>query len=123
MRTTNVLLAAVCVLPAPVDALAHKWDFVRDFMGMHGKYSAVPLDSDIEFVVINDSMITTGTSCGRGVNSTAGYIIEDSVLATAARIEAVNPDVKIGMYYRSYVALKPNVLGIHKSGCRTQSGG
>lgn len=87
----------------------HSWDTVADIMAMHGKYgvrsTSLPTDKDIEFVAKNYAVVTTGTGCDtESVNKT--FTIEDSVLQMAARIKAVNPSVKVGMYWRSDFALE-----------------
>ena len=46
------------------------------------------------FLAEHYPLVTTGTGCGKGVAET----IEQSVQAVGARIKAVNPDTKVGMY-------------------------
>lgn len=81
----------------------HSWDTVGDVMGMHGKYKdldvAVPQE-DIEFVAKNYAFVTTGTGCNR-INKSNTLTIEESVLAVAARIKAIDPSKQVGMYWRS----------------------
>eukprot|EP01079_Euglenida_sp_SAG-EU17-18_P001724 gene1724-2895_t len=84
---------------------SHGWDSVRDVMAMHGKFTqtAVPTDADVKFVAENYPMATTGTSCS---GLPTGQTIEESVQAVGARIRALQPDIKLGMYYRTDFAME-----------------
>jgi len=103
-----VLLVAAAQQVHSATPLAHPWDSVKDVMGMHGKWSSasLPTDSDVKFVADHYPMATLGTGCGGLINKTAGFTIEDSVQAVAARVKAANPSIKIGMYWRSDFALE-----------------
>ena len=74
---------------------------------MHGKYKDMvpPGDADIRFVAqhYGKAMITTGTGCPR---DPTGETIEQSVQSVAARIKAVLPSAKVGMYWRQDFALE-----------------
>eukprot|EP01062_Namystynia_karyoxenos_P037789 TRINITY_DN27492_c0_g1_i4.p1 TRINITY_DN27492_c0_g1~~TRINITY_DN27492_c0_g1_i4.p1 ORF type:complete len:454 (+),score=138.46 TRINITY_DN27492_c0_g1_i4:95-1363(+) len=82
----------------------HAWDTVGGLMAMHGKYKEPPGDASIEFAARNYATITTGTSCSAAVNRT--HTLEQSVLSVATRLKAVNPSVKVGMYWRSPWAME-----------------
>lgn len=87
---------------------SHNFATVADMMGMHGKYKmdALPSDADIQFAADHYlGGITTGTGCPHHWNTSFGTI-EDSVQGVSARIKAVNPDRRVGMYIRTPFALE-----------------
>lgn len=117
LPTMTVAFSAALAIVLPqrclsAKAFAHGWSTVSDVIAMHGKYRHLdehPPRKDIEFIARNyPSMVTTGCGCGvgRGEPSAQGLTIEESVLATAARIKEVNSEVKVGMYWRTDTALE-----------------
>ena len=83
----------------------HSWDTVADVMGMHGKFkftNALPANSAVDFAAKHYGMITTGCGCGKQSNVT----LEDATLSVASRIKSVNPKAKVGMYWRTDMALE-----------------
>eukprot|EP00937_MAST-01D_sp_MAST-1D-sp2_P001452 g1452.t1 len=75
----------------------HKWDTVGDLMGMHGQ-GGQSAPAAIEFAAAHYGMITTGAPC----DSSAGAItIEDGTLAVARKLKVANPNVLVGMYWRT----------------------
>ena len=83
----------------------HGWDTVADVMGMHGKFrspDALPSDSSVAFAANHYKMITTGGGCPKESNMT----LEDATLSVASRIKSINPKVKVGMYWRTDMALE-----------------
>ena len=77
----------------------HGWGKVSDMMGMHAAFSSGVPQEDIEFVASHYATITTAAACSTGINAT--HTIEEVTLDTATRIKNVNPDVTVGMYWRS----------------------
>ena len=66
---------------------------------MHAAFSSGVPQEDIEFVASHYATITTAAACSTGINAT--HTIEEVTLDTATRIKNVNPDVTVGMYWRS----------------------
>jgi hypothetical protein len=102
-----MVMATALAQVATVDAgkaYTHTWDTVSSVMAMHGKWSGTaPTGADVAFVAKNYPVATIGCSC---TDLNASFTIEDSVLAVARRIKAVNPGIKLGMYWRSDFALE-----------------
>jgi hypothetical protein len=97
--------------PSSTKIYKHKWGTVADVMAMHGKFGSpddLPPSSSIAFAAANYKMITTGSGCSKK----GSISIEDGTLAVAAGIKAKNPDVLVGMYWRTDGALE-----IAKKGC------
>jgi len=102
MRAWPAVFAASC-LPSAAHGTAiyrHGWATVADVMGMHGKFKsadALPSDAAVAFVAEHYGMVTTGSGCPK----TSHMTLEDATLSVAARIKAINPQVKVGMYWRT----------------------
>eukprot|EP00051_Salpingoeca_urceolata_P004756 m.67461 g.67461 ORF g.67461 m.67461 type:complete len:423 (+) comp13831_c0_seq1:1875-3143(+) len=102
-----VVLAAVllvwCALCQATTPLRHGWESPAAMMGMHGTYRETPSDGDVAFAADHYATITLGAMCGKlGSFPT----IEASVLSVAKRLKAHNPNVQVGMYWRSDFALE-----------------
>lgn len=100
---------------AAVTPFVHDWDTVSSVMSAHGKWDSknspgttggFPSASSIHFAATNYATVTMGTGCSDLVNGSAGFTIEDQVWAAARAMKAVNPDVKLGMYWRTPFALE-----------------
>jgi hypothetical protein len=76
----------------------HKWDTVRDLMGMHGQ-GGTAVRASIDFAAEHYGMITTAGPCLDISPSTA--TMEDSTLEIARKLKAANPATLVGMYWRT----------------------
>merc|ERR1711935_983670 len=105
MKIASIIASSMLATAYAATPMTHSWDTVGDVMGAHGKYATVqPSDADIVFAATHYNWFTTGTGCSALNNAT--FTIEDDVHLFAARMKAVNPAVKVGMYWRSDFALE-----------------
>jgi len=105
LRVSSVILAGslVCSQTYAATPMMHSWDTVGDVMAAHGKYKAQPSDDEVVFAATHYNWFTTGTGCSLD-NTT--FTIEDDVQQFGARLKAVNPAIKVGMYWRSDFAME-----------------
>jgi hypothetical protein len=104
IRRSAIVFAALCVINAQETRIyRHAWDTVADVMGMHGKvHTGSASDAAIAFAGKHYSLVTTGASCP----SNKSVSIEDLTLSLAAGMKAVNPKIKVGMYWRTDMILE-----------------
>lgn len=81
--------------------IPRSWDTVGDVMGMHAD-TCEATEAQIQFMAQHYRRITSANMCKRVGNAT----IEDATLVTATRLKAVNPSIRVGMYWRSDFALE-----------------
>ena len=94
------------LLPLAANAakpFVHSWDTVGAVLGMHGAFGHnTPTDADVEFIANNYAVVTMAGGC----NSSSPVTQEDASLSVARRIKEVNPNVTVGMYFRSDFAME-----------------
>ena len=90
--------SAAAAAGAPV--YRHKWDTVADMMAMHGQGANVSERSILEFAATHYGQITTAAPCSEAEYA-RGNTMEDLTLEVARGLKAANPDVLVGMYWRT----------------------
>ena len=104
MRTPLFLLLPPLVGGAMMTGAApvyrHKWDTVADLMAMHGQSANVSEPSILEFAATHYGQITTAAPCSKAEYE-KGTTMEDRTLDVARGLKNANPEVLVGMYWRT----------------------
>ena len=88
---------------ADTQLYTHSWDTVGDVIGMHGKtsnFETLPDAETLKFIAENYPLTTSGSGCPK--NGT----IEEGMLAFGEAIKGYNSETKVGMYWRTDMALE-----------------